>query len=215
MQLRAAQQNPELRKKWIECLAGWEANQLVFIDESAANERTSDRKYGWAPIGVTPVEYRPFKRSERWSILPAYTIDGFITWDIRQGSYTSELFDNFIENNVLPLCNAFPGPRSVIVMDNAPIHRSKVYLQCMKFTMLQRLQELCDNAGVKLAKLPPYSPDYNPIEEAFAELKAWMRKHYALAADYLSFEEFVKAAMHHMSKKAGNHFRSCHIEISS
>ena len=126
MQIRAAQRNPELRAAWLRSIADWKAEQLIFIDESAANERTGDRKYGWAPLGVTPHEYRSFKRSERWSVLPAYTADGFIAWDIKHGSYTIESFNDFIENKVLPLCNPFPGPRSIIVMDNAPIHQVEV-----------------------------------------------------------------------------------------
>ena len=126
MQIHAAQRNPELRNAWIRKLADCTAEQLVFIDESAANERTGDRKYGWAPVGVTPHETRSFKRSERWSILPAYTVDGFIAWDIKHGSYTIESFEDFIENQLLPLCNPFPLPRSIIAMDNAPIHQSKV-----------------------------------------------------------------------------------------
>jgi transposase len=40
---------------------------------------------------------------------------------------------------------------------------------------------MCEEAGVRLEYLPPYSPDYNSIEEAFAELKMWMRKNYLLA----------------------------------
>jgi DDE superfamily endonuclease len=128
MRITAAQRSPELRNAWMRKLATWKADQLIFIDESAANERTSDRKYGWTPIGITPMESRPFKRSERWSILPAYTIDGFITWEIRQGSFSAELFEEFIRNKVLPHCNPFPEPRSIIVMDNAPIHQSEVLL---------------------------------------------------------------------------------------
>jgi hypothetical protein len=126
MQLRAAQQNPMLRQLWMDKMAKWTAEQLIFIDESAANERTADRKYGWAPVGVTPREARPFGRSERWSLCPAYTIDGFITWEIVHGSFSAELFEDFIKNKVLPLCNPYPLPRSVIIMDNAPIHREKV-----------------------------------------------------------------------------------------
>ena len=60
MQLWAAQQNPMLRQLWIDKMGNWTAEQLIFIDESAANERTADRKYGWAPVGVTPHEARPF-----------------------------------------------------------------------------------------------------------------------------------------------------------
>jgi hypothetical protein len=107
-------------------LADWTAEKLIFLDESAANERTADRKYGWAPVGSTPHEMRSLQHSERCSILPTYTVNGFMTWDIGHGSYTAALFEEFIENKVLPMCNPFPGPRSVIIMDNAPIHQSKV-----------------------------------------------------------------------------------------
>jgi hypothetical protein len=126
MEARAKERNQVLRDDWIQRLAGWEARQLVFLDETAANERTMDRKYGWAPIGVPAVEYRPLKRSARWSILPAYTIQGYIAWDIIQASYTTLIYNEFIENFVLPLCSPFPGNRSVIVMDNASIHKSEV-----------------------------------------------------------------------------------------
>ena len=64
MQLCAAQQNPELRREWIGKLSGWNAEQLIFINESAANKRTADQKYGWAPVGVIPCEAKPFGRSE-------------------------------------------------------------------------------------------------------------------------------------------------------
>ena len=100
----------------------------MFVDETAANERTLDRKYGWAPIGFASAETRPAKRSERWSILPAYTLDGYIAWNIKQGSYNTESFNAFIENQVIPLCNPYPGPRSILVLDNAAIHRSQVCL---------------------------------------------------------------------------------------
>jgi len=72
------------------------------------------------------------------------------------------------------------------------------------------LHRLCNNAGVVLAFLPPYSPDFNPIEEAFAEMKAWMRKNYTLQEKYEMFEGFLEVAVQYMAAKAGNHFRSCH-----
>jgi hypothetical protein len=146
MQLRASQRNPELRRAWIRKLTTWTADQLLFLDESACDERTAHRKYGWAPIGITPHEYVPFKRSERWSILPVYTVDGFITWELKQGSYTAESFEEFIENQVLPRCNPFPGPRSIIVMDNAPIHQSEVYLDARG--------SLINSGSLKYARMP-------------------------------------------------------------
>lgn len=72
---------------------------------------------------------------------------------------------------------------------------------------------MCDEAGVLLEYLPPYSPDYNPIEEAFAELKQWLKKNYMLADAYESFDGFLNAALMQLREKPGNHFRSCHIPI--
>jgi transposase len=64
-----------------------------------------------------------------------------------------------------------------------------------------------------LEYLPPYSPDFNPIEEAFAELKAWMKKNYQLADNYETFEEFLHVAVRQQQGKPGNHFRSCQIAM--
>ena len=75
------------------------------------------------------------------------------------------------------------------------------------------LEKLCHDAGVVLEFLPPYSPDFNPIEESFAEMKAWMRKNYTLQDNYEHFEGFLELAVQYMAAKAGNHFRSCHIDI--
>ncbi len=109
-------------------LTEWTPEQMIFVDESAANERTMDRKFGWSPIGTPAVHVQPLKRSEKWSILPVYTVDGFIAWDIMQGSYNMELFNEFVRTWVIPLTNPFPGPRSVLVMDNARIHKSEVHV---------------------------------------------------------------------------------------
>ena len=156
IQRRAKERNQALRDFWYLRLAGWKPDQLVFLDESAANERNLDRKYGWAPIGTTPAEYLPVKRSERWSILPAYSLEGYIAWEIIHGSYTKEMFNKFVVDKLLPLCSQFPGPRSVLILDNATIHRSS------------ELGTICQEAGIRLEFLPPYSPDFNPIEKSFA-----------------------------------------------
>lgn len=72
---------------------------------------------------------------------------------------------------------------------------------------------MCDEAGVRLEYLPPYSPDFNPIEEAFAELKAWIKKNYALMEVYDTFDQFLERALRYMGGKPGNHLRSCHIAM--
>jgi len=77
----------------------------------------------------------------------------------------------------------------------------------------QKLQKLCDKAKVLLEFLPPYSTDFNPIEEAFAELKAWMRKNNQLQDAYANFDGFLEAELMYMGNESGNHFKSCHILV--
>ena len=121
----ALQRNAELRAEWKVHLTEWRPEQLIFLDESAANEKTGDRKYRWAPIGAIASSHELLKYTEKWSILPLYTMDGYISWDIIQGSYNIELFNKFVKNHVIPRTTPFPGPRSVLIMDNCAIHRAK------------------------------------------------------------------------------------------
>ena len=72
---------------------------------------------------------------------------------------------------------------------------------------------MCVDAGVILDFVPPYSPDFNPIEEVFAVLKAWTRKNNQLQDAYTNFEGFLKAGLMYMGNKMGNHFKSCNIFV--
>ena len=56
----------------------YDERELIFIDESAANKRTPNRRYSWSPAGVIAEDIVSAERSERWTILPALTIDGYI-----------------------------------------------------------------------------------------------------------------------------------------
>jgi hypothetical protein len=67
-----------------------------------------------------------FTRGPSFTILPAYTIDGFITWMIAQGGINQSRFNEFMKKQVIPLCNSYPGFRTVIVLDNSPVHKSQV-----------------------------------------------------------------------------------------
>jgi transposase len=68
-------------------------------------------------------------------------------------------------------------------LDNASIHKNA------------RLQQLCSDAGVLLKFLPPYSPDYNPIEATFKDLKAWIKRNHSLAEDFENFGDFLHFAV--------------------
>ncbi len=83
---------------------------------------------------------------------------------IYQGSTDTYLFEDFIAE-LLHFCGRYPEPNSVIIMDNASWHHST------------KIQQMCERAGVKIVYLPPYSPDFNPIEEYFSVLKKFIKKH--------------------------------------
>ncbi|KAJ2995020.1 hypothetical protein NUW54_g7458 [Trametes sanguinea] len=108
--------------------------------------RTTHRTYGRAPAGQRATEKLSFKRGVRYSILPALSLNGFLT--VR----------------VLPKMNPYPGPNSVLIVDNCSTHKSEA------------VREAVEAAGCLYLFLPPYSPDYNPIEEAFSCVKYHFRR---------------------------------------
>ena len=145
---------------------------------------------------------RSARRSKRWSILPAITLDGYLAWEIYQDSFTAERFNAFIEIHVLPLMRPYSEDASccVLVMDNCSIHYS------------EELIEMCQRKGIHLVYLPAYSPDFNPIEQSFAQLKAWMRRNQRLADLFgYNFEGFIQLAMRSVfqGKDARGHYRAC------
>jgi transposase len=125
---RALQRSQLLRDEYMARLSQWEAQQLVFIDESACCERNGHRKYGWAPIGHIAAVDCELKRSRRWSILPAFTTMGYISWKVVHGSITSAIFNDWVANEVIPQCGRYSQGEacSVLIMDNARIHHSEV-----------------------------------------------------------------------------------------
>ena len=74
---------------------------------------------------------------------------------------------------------------------------------------------MCNAAGVILAFLLPYSPDLNPIEESFSELKAWIKKNYSLATVYTNFGGVLDLAVQQISelRRADSHFRNTGIRL--
>jgi hypothetical protein len=128
LQRVARQRSEYLRDEWFVRLTGWTFEQLMFVDESAANEFTVHRRFGWSPIGRPATTTCTLRRSRKWSILPLYTCEGFVDWMIIQGSFNGDLFIQFLEEHVMPHTNPFPEPRSVLVMDNAKIHHDQVYI---------------------------------------------------------------------------------------
>jgi hypothetical protein len=99
-------------------LGEWIAEQLIFLNESAACERTGDRRYGWASSGIVFTMSQDLRRSKRWSILSAFTVDGYIAWEMHQSSITAAIFNDFVRNQVLSQCTSviYEGLRWVFIL---------------------------------------------------------------------------------------------------
>jgi transposase len=84
----------------------------------------------------------------------------------------------------IPLTNPYPGPRSVLVLDNCSIHHAEEIRVLVEDQACQCFHSFAPPAlpmlflVCKLIFLPPYSPDFNPIEQAFASIKAFLRRHW-------------------------------------
>lgn len=205
MQRKAQEQNPRLRAFYQYKLPKFYSYQLVFVDESGCDKRVGYRRTGWAPLGATPVQVLKFQRGQRYHILPAYAQDGIILSCVYSGSTDAALFEDFLKQ-LLQHCGRFPVPKSVLVMDNASFHH------------LLRVEQLCTNAGVKLLYLLPYSPDFNPIEEYFAELKGYIKKVWPSFEQNpdQGFRAFLRECVYDVGAKqesAKGHFRHAGIEI--
>ncbi|GES80747.1 homeodomain-like protein [Rhizophagus clarus] len=129
------------------CGSQYRPDQLIFIDESSKDERTLNRSYGYSNRGCKFQHNVIFLRGKRYTILPALSFDGYIAVDIIEGSCNKERFKDFILSKVIPQMYLFPGPNSVLIMDNTKIHHNNDFINI--------IQEL----GGKVEFLLPYSPN--------------------------------------------------------
>ena len=107
LKIEAIQRNKELCIDWQDSLQNFSAKQLVFINESGSDEHTSNHSYGWARREKSTRVSRWFRSREQISVLLAYTTKGYITAMTFASIYTGELFEEFIINYLLSLCNPY------------------------------------------------------------------------------------------------------------
>ena len=137
--------------------------QLVFADESHFNRLTLRRPYAWSRRGERASRHEFQFRGTKYTILPALSLDGILHLEVVENAVTGDVFRCFLEG-LLPHMNKWPLPNSVLVIDNASIHK------------VAGIRKLVEEHGMRLMFLPSYSPDLNPIELSFSSIKAWLRK---------------------------------------
>ncbi|KAK2464102.1 hypothetical protein APHAL10511_003889, partial [Amanita phalloides] len=128
----AIEQSAEKRVEFVARVGTYEAEQLVFVDESAVDHHTTYRGRAWAIRGNKATRKAFFVRGQCFSILLALSLtEGILHCDIVEGTFDSNLFYTFI-SCLLDCMEPFPGSNSVIVMDNCHIHKHPAILDLIE-----------------------------------------------------------------------------------
>jgi transposase len=134
--------------------ANLDVDRAVFVDEAGIN-RSMTPKYGRAPKGERLFEHRPSVRSAKTSLIGAISLAGVVAFGSVEGSYNGARFLTWVTDELLPKLE----PGTTIIWDNVRFHH------------MEKVRTAVEEAGCVLLKLPPYSPDLNPIEECWSKLK--------------------------------------------
>jgi transposase len=136
-----------------------DAHRLVFVDEMGTNTSLSPL-YAWAPRGERAYCSVPRNRGPNTTLLSSMSVEGIGPSLAVEGPTNREVFEAYVERVLAPTLRR----DQVVVMDNLSAHKG------------ERVRELIEERGCELLYLPPYSPDLNPIEEAFSKVKRILRK---------------------------------------
>ena len=149
----------EKRDEWKEFQKTVDASNLVFLDECGVNTGMT-RLYGRAPKEERVVDVVPDVRFHRTTILSSIRSDGVTVPCVFEGALNGELFREYVRKFLAPTLS----PGDIVAMDNLSSHK------------VSSVVEAIEAVGAKVLFLPPYSPDFNPIELMWSKIKAVLRK---------------------------------------
>jgi hypothetical protein len=150
------EQNEWLRAAWRVTLAQQiDPRRLVFVDEMGTNTSLSPLR-GWSPKGQRAYCSVPRNRGPNTMLLSSMTMQGMGPYLAVEGATTAALFETCVELVLSPMLR----PGQIVVMDNLSSHKG------------ERVKGLIEERDCKLLYLPPYWPDFNPIEEALPRSRA-------------------------------------------
>jgi transposase len=146
------------RQAWFEGQIDLEPERLIFIDETGASTKMA-RRYGRAPKGERCRASIPHGHWKTTTFVAGLRLSGMTVPCVLDGPMTGAAFLAYVEQMLAPTLNA----GDIVIMDNLPAHKTG------------GVRAAIEAVGATLLYLPPYSPDFNPIEMAFAKLKALLR----------------------------------------
>jgi transposase len=170
--LRAAEQDrPDVaarRTLWKAAQPFIDPESLVFLDETGVNTKMA-RLYGWAPVGERCHDAVPFGHWKTMTFIAGLRLSGMTAPWVLDGPMDGDAFRVYVHEVLGPTLKR----GDIVVLDNLPAHR------------VAGIREAVAGRRAQLFYLPPYSPDLNPIEMAFAKLKALLRHEPARTIDGL------------------------------
>jgi transposase len=131
---------------------------LIFIDETWTKTNMT-RLYGWAEVGHRLVDAVPHGHWNTSTFIAGLRCDGLVAPCVFDGAINGEAFLAYVEQVLAPTLRR----GDIVIMDRLSSHK------------VAGVRQAIEGAGARLLYLPPYSPDLNPIEQAFAKLKALLR----------------------------------------
>ena len=168
----------------------------MFVDESSTNVALTPR-YARSPKGERAYGKAPRNWGKNVTLISSITLEGMGASMSIEGSSDTESFSLYMRNILAPTLKR----RQIVLMDNLSVHTSKW------------VRELIEEQGCQLWLLPSYSPELNPIEEAFSKVKTLLRK--AKARSLQALFEVTAGALRAVSKEdALGYFEDCGYKTS-
>lgn len=161
----ASQRSAELRGQFLSDISVYDPDMFLFIDESGCDRRDAMRRFGYSLVGKPARSHSLLVRGKRFSAIGILSSVGLLDVHLTSDTVNSETFLEFIDRSLLRYVMPFNGvnPCSVVVLDNASIHH------------VDEVVDAIQSVGALVHFLPPYSPDLNPIEEAFSKVKGYLK----------------------------------------
>ncbi len=184
----------ERRIKWFDDQLDLDPAKLVFIDETGASTKMT-RAYGRSPRGERCVASIPYGHWKTTTFTAGLRLNGMVAPMVLDGPMFGDAFIAYIEQVLVPELSK----GDVVIMDNLPAHK------------VTGVRQAIENAGANLLYLPPYSPDFNPIEMAFSKLKALLKKAAARTIDDL-WALIGKLINEFKPKECENYFKAAGYE---
>lgn len=147
------------RRAWFDGQLDLDPEKLIFIDETGTSTKMA-RLRGRAPRGERCVAAVPHGHWKTTTFTAGLRLSGMMAPMVLDGAMNGPAFLAYVEQCLVPEIS----PGDIVVMDNLPAHK------------IAGVRQAIEAAGATLRHLPPYSPDFNPIENAFSKLKAILRK---------------------------------------